>query len=73
MGYTQRRLWPEFDDDKPQDEEIDFVRQIITGMGIPEYYAEKATMKTFSDGSVSLKLNIDLTYDDVQDLCRKVK
>ena len=73
MSYKQRTLWPVFEDDKPREEEMDFVRLLVAGLGVPAEYAEKATMKTFSDGAVSLKLNIDLTYDDVQQLRYQVK
>jgi hypothetical protein len=73
MKYSQRKLWPEFEDESPREEEADFVRQIVKGLGVPEQYTEKVTMRTFSDGAVSLKLNIDLTYDDVQSLCHHVK
>ena len=73
MKYKQRALWPEFEEDKPREEEMDFVKTLVKGLGVPVEYADKATMKAFSDGSVSLKLNIDLTDADVQSLCHQVK
>lgn len=73
MKYKRRNLWPEFEEDKPREEEVDFVRTLVQGLGVPVEYADKATIKSFSDGSVSLKLNIDLTESDVQQLCSQVK
>jgi hypothetical protein len=68
MKYTQRSLWPQYDDDAPLGDEAEFVKKIVCGLGVPEQYADSATIKTFSDGAVSLRLNIDLSYDDVESL-----
>jgi hypothetical protein len=66
VGYTQRALWPEFDEEEESAmANKSFVHDLLKALDVPEQFTENAEFCAFSDGSASVTLHFELTPEQV--------
>jgi hypothetical protein len=60
----QQTLWPIFDDERKLAD--DYLRDLVVANGIPEKFADNATLTAFSSGEVRVSIAFDLSAEETR-------